>query len=140
MLRYFPLVALTVFLTSCAPATFQGLRAAPAGEFKIEVAMNYQPVYRTILANARRCYQSGLITAQMIVQGDLYTDTQSAEITVALHGGLGVDTYLGVDIKSLTDDLTEIRTFYALSTWKPAARAVVEWLNGSTECRVSESD
>jgi hypothetical protein len=138
MLRLLLLLLLNLSLAACAPATLQGLRERPAGQLKFEVAKSYQPVYRTILSNARRCHQTGLITAQMIVQGDLYTDTRTAEITVALHGGLGVDTHLGIDIKALSDESTEVRTFYALSSWKATARAVEAWVrDGSTECRVS---
>lgn len=122
-------------LAGCAPATMQGLREKPHGQTKFEVQRSYQSVYRTVLNNSRKCWQAGLITAQMIVTGDLYSDTRSGEVTVALHGGAGVDTYFGVDIKAVAEDRTEVQTFSAGRGWAPAASAVKEWLElGHTDC------
>ncbi len=130
-------IAVLLAIAGCAPATMQGLRANPGGHIRFEVAKNYQGVYRTILANSRRCYQGGMITAQVIVQGDLFTDTKTAEITTALHGGLGVDTYIGVDIKALNEEKTEVRVFYALSSWQGQARAAKAWVErDATDCSV----
>ncbi len=42
-----------------------------------------------------------MISTQMNVQGDLYDDLKEGNITVALHGGLGVDTHLTIDTKQL---------------------------------------
>lgn len=125
-------IALTAALAGCAPATMQELRLKPGGEANFQSPQNYQAVYRTILSNARRCYQAGMITAQMIVQGDLYTDTQTGEVTVALHGGLGVSTYLGVDIKSIGNDVTEVKIFSSSSNLA-AAKAIRAWVETKSD-------
>lgn len=135
-MRSLLIIASMLILSACAPATLQGLRASPEGDIKIRIDEAYQPVYRKILSNARRCYQGGLITAQMVVQGDLYTDTQSAEITVALHGAAGINTYLGVDINALDEKTTTVHIFYALPTWKASAIAIEKWVkNNSSDCQ-----
>ena len=125
-------IALTAVLAGCAPATMQELRRKPGGEAKFQSPENYQLVYRTILNNARRCYQTGLVTAQMIVQGDLYTDIKTGEVTVALHGGLGVSTYLGIDIRAIGDEMTEVKIFSSSSNLA-AARAVRAWVDKKSE-------
>lgn len=123
-------------LAGCAPPTLQGLRENPAGTTRFEVGQNYQQVYRTVIANARKCYQgSAGPMAQNVVTGDLYTDIRSGEISVALHGAAGVDTYLGIDIKALADDRTEVRTYYRPSTWASSAAGVESMLRGGSECR-----
>ena len=120
---------------ACAPATVEGLRKDHANSYAFEIEENYQPIYRKILSAARKCYQTGMITAQMVVQGDLYHDIKSGNVTVALHGGFGVDTHMTVDISALNDEKTRIVVFNAVSTWNSAARAVREWVEeNSTKC------
>ena len=122
-------------LVACAPATIEGLRKDHANSYTFSADENYQAVYRKILSTARKCYQTGLITAQMLVQGDLYVDIRSANVTVALHGGLGVDTYMTIDVSALNDEKTSVVVFNAFSTWNSAAHAVREWVeDNSTEC------
>jgi hypothetical protein len=122
-------------IAGCAPATMQGLREQPGSQAaKFEVEQNYQAVYRTIVTNARKCWQTGMITAQMVVTADLYTDTKTGQISTALHGGLGVDTYLGIDIKALSDTRTEVTT-YGVSAWSKVAKVVEQWVkDGHTDC------
>jgi hypothetical protein len=135
MTRLLTAALLLAALTGCAPATLQGLREKPTGTGQFEVDQNYQQVYRTVITNARKCWQSGLITAQMVVTGDLFTDTKAGEVTVALHGAAGVDTYLGVDIKAVADDRTQVRTYYAMSSWAAGPAAIESWVRtGSTTC------
>lgn len=125
---------------ACAPATIEGLRKDHANSYTFEVGENYQPIYRKILSTARKCYQTGMITAQMVVQGDLYHDIKSGNVTVALHGGFGVDTHMTIDISALNDEKTRIVVFNAISTWNSAGRAVREWVEeNSTQCRPRNS-
>lgn len=136
MLRIFAItLAVVGTLVGCAPATMQEIREKPKGEVSFRAAQSYQSVYRTILSNARRCYQSTMIGAQMIVQGDLYTDTRTAEVVLSLHGALGANTLLGIDIKAISDDLTEVKAVSGTSNLA-TARAVQAWVeNKSDSCR-----
>jgi len=96
---------------------------------------NYQPVYRKILDQERKCYQTGMITAQVVVQGDLFHDTKSGTITVALHGGFGVDTYQVIDVSALDEQQTRVVGHYSLGPVEKYGQVLKEWvLENSREC------
>lgn len=123
-------------LYGCAPSTAGGVRALGTERQVVFVAPeNYQPVYRKILDQARKCYQTGMITAQMVVQGDLFHDTKTATVTVALHGGLGVDTYQVIDVSAIDDKQTKVIGHYSLGPVDKYGQVLKEWvLENSMEC------
>lgn len=130
-------ITLTVLLiiVGCAPATIEALRENHANKLSFDVKENYQPVFRKVLKTARKCFQTGLITAQMVVQGELYQDIETGTITVAIHGGLGVDTHLAVDVTAIDEDNSKVTVFNALSSWNRSSQLVREWvLENSAEC------
>ena len=114
-----------MLVAGCAPSSSQGLKNKHCGKDVFEVHENYQPAYRRILQKTRANYQTGMITAQMMVQGDIYTDTESGNVTVALHGGLGVDTYVTMDIAALSDTSTKVTAYYACV---PARRGYTKYV------------
>jgi len=131
---------LTVLLSGCAPSTAAGVREmGPERSYVFVAPENYQPVYRKILEQARKCYQTGMITAQMVVQGDLYHDTKSGTVTVALHGGLGVDTYQVIDVSAIDERQTRVIGHYSLGPVEKYGQALREWvLEDSKECGPKE--
>lgn len=127
---------IVLLVSGCAPATIDGLRKDHANQISFHVNENYQPIYRKVLSMARQCYQTGMITAQLVVQGDLYHDIKSGSVTVALHGGFGVETHLVVDIDAIDEGASKITVYNALPSWNSASQAVREWVeDGATECR-----
>lgn len=128
--------ASATMLNGCAPSTAMGVRQMEQERQYVFVAPeNYQPVYRKIIDQARKCYQTGMITAQMVVQGDLYHDTKSGTVTVALHGGLGVDTYQVIDVSAIDEKQTKVIGHYSLGPVAKYGQALKEWvLEDSTEC------
>lgn len=129
---------LAIALVGCAPATLEGVRKmGPDRSYAFTAAQNYQQVYRTVLDQARKCYQTGMITAQMVVQGDLYHDIKSGTISVALHGGLGVDTYQVIDISETGENETKIVGHYSLGSVQSYGSLLESWvLAGNKECQV----
>ncbi len=130
-------------LFGCAPATVQGLRENPAGSITFEAPENYQSVYRKIMTPARDCWQQGasLLTADMDVHGELYSDIRKGSISITARGGAGAQTYMAIDIVALADNKTRITTYYALRGSLLRAKAVEEWVkNNSTACHVQEKD
>lgn len=122
------------FLSACAPATVQGLRQEHAAHRTFEIERNYQTVYRTILDRARKCHQGNYITAQMIVQGDLYTDRGTGHVSVAMHGAAGVNTFMAMDVAAVGEGRSKVDVYAAFGT--SSAGEVEEWLlDGSTDCR-----
>lgn len=118
-------------LTACAPATLTKLKEESTHVVEFRVAQNYQPVYRTVTENARACWQLGMITAQMVVQSDLFTDIRKGQVTVALHGGLGVSTYLGVDIDAISETESLVRVYANDGSWATRGERVRKWLDGT---------
>lgn len=107
----------------------------PSRQIEFVAPENYQPVYRKTLEQARKCWQTGMITAQMMVQGDLYHDTKSGTITVALHAGYGVDTYQVIDITAIDEHSTKVVGHYAMGPVNKYGAILKQWvLENSTEC------
>ncbi len=136
MRKFSCMVVAALLLAACAPSTAQGVRALGPGRATSFVSPEgYQAVYRKVLNQARNCYQTGLITAQMVVQGDIYTDTKSGTVTVALHGGLGVDTYQVYDITAIDDRQTKVVGYFTLGSTSEYSRQLWGWvMQNSTEC------
>lgn len=128
--------SLLVSLSGCAPTTAAGVREMGAErQFVFTAHENYQSAYRKILEQARKCYQTGLITAQMVVQGDLFHDTKSGSVTVALHGGLGVDTYQVIDVFAIDDVQTKVSAHYSVGSVEQQSQLLKQWvLENSKEC------
>ena len=135
-MKHIAIILLSIAVSACAPSTAGGVRAmGPSRQVAFEVSENYQQVYRKILEPARKCWQAGLITAQMVVQGDLFHDTRSGTITVALHGGLGVDTYQVIDISAIDEQHTKVVGHYSLGPVAQYGQILKEWaLENSSEC------
>lgn len=135
-IRMLSILTITAVLPACAPSTAGGVRAmGPARQVSFVAPENYQAVYRKVLEQERKCYQGGMITAQMVVQGDLYHDTKSGTVTVALHGAAGVDTYQVIDITAIDDNRTRVVGHYALGPVDQYGKTLKAWvIDNSVEC------
>jgi len=132
---YLALGALLTSLAGCAVTPTELRSTSPDHRASFSMQQNYQAAYRAILERQRACEQAGLVTASVVVQGDLFTDIQSATITTALHGGLGVMTMTVIDLKATGEASTDV----VIATAQPAARyaaGIQRWLAGSRECNV----
>lgn len=122
------LLPAALILAGCAPATMQGVRdLGPDKAYSFTAPQGYQAVYRDILEQVRKCHQGGMITAQMVVQGDLYHDTKSGSISVALHGGFGVDTYQVIDIAAIDDSSTSVTAHYSVGSVERQGELLRKW-------------
>ncbi|MTI13112.1 hypothetical protein [Sansalvadorimonas verongulae] len=121
------LLLIPVLLAGCAPATHQALTRDYASKQEIRVDENYQSVYRRLQRNVRQCWETGLITAQMRVQSDLYSDIKEGNINVAVVGFAGVDTHLGIDIKGYSDGSTRVTSYNAMRTWNKVQPVIKAW-------------
>lgn len=123
-------------LSGCAPSTAGGVREmGPERQFTFVAPEGYQLVYRKILDQERKCWQATAIGGQMVVQGDLFSDTKSGTITLALHGAFGVDTYQVIDVSALSEQQTKVVGFYAAGPVNKYGLALKEWvLENSKEC------
>lgn len=127
---------LFVFLSGCTPSTAGGVRdMGPDRRYSFTVPENYQPVYRKILSQERKCKQAGWIASQWVVQGDLYHDTKSGQITLELHGATGVNVYDVVDVEFIDDKNTRVTAYFPFGPAEKFGRIIQEWvLEDSKEC------
>ena len=130
---YLALAGALVSITGCATAPSELRSAGPDHRASFVLNQGYQSAYREILARQRACEQGSLVTAQGIVQGDLYTDTQSGTITTGLHGVWGVRTQTIIEIKAAGDGAADVTVFAeaGVRKYEPAIR---KWLSGVQEC------
>jgi len=127
-------VALLIFTTvvSCAPSTIQGLREKHEGLISLITDEDYQAVYRKCLTQAKNCNW-----APINIEGDIFTDVKTGNISVVNHWGLGIDYLMMIDISAVTISKTHVDIYYAVSHWRPLASAVEHWLKeNSTSCKV----
>ncbi|NYT38860.1 hypothetical protein ERD78_18910 [Allopusillimonas soli] len=136
-MRALVIVAALVLLGGCAPATLDGVRnLGPESAYTFTAPENYQAVYRTVLKQSRKCHESGLITAQIVVHGDLYQDIKAGTVSVELHGGLGVDVYQVIDIKAVDDDSSRVLAHYSVGSPSQKGDLLKRWvLDGEAACK-----
>ena len=134
------LLAFSASMSGCATSTVAELREkGPENRFEFVAAENYQPVYRKILEQTRKCHEGGVITSQMVVHGDLYHDIKRGTITVAFHPGLGgVATHQVIDVAAIDDRQTKVVGHYFIGPFGSLAnvgQVLKEWaLENSKEC------
>ena len=127
-MKYLTALAFLFLLVGCTSGTYKELKNSPVTKYDFHADMNYQAVYRTVLAKMRECHQVGMLTAQILVQGELYTDIEQAEITASMQGGLGTDVFLGVDIEKVEKNKSRVTVFSGIRSWNKSAQAVQEWV------------
>lgn len=124
---------LLAILAGCAPMTASSLRDQGARQ-TFEVAGDYQSNYRILLDEMRRCMQGGMVTASVIVHGELYSDVRQGVITPTMHGGLGAEVLLIVDVSGDASASTRVTVTSKSDPAKDAA-ALQAVFNGTPLCR-----
>lgn len=138
------LVVASVFFAGCSSSE-KLVRDHPVEEgvlkYEFMVDQNYQVVYRKLLKQGKACVSPGL-TAQMIVQGELFNDIKAADITVVLYGIFSQHPHIQVTIESIeqdgaNQDKTKVTVTNTLPRWNAYTRAIKTWVvDGSTNCSV----
>ena len=127
------LFAACVGISGCAPLDRNELKTRMSAQ-TMKVGEGYQPIYRRLLDQSRRCHQaSGFFGPIQMVQGDLYTDTQVANISLLRADGGYVYT---VDIKANSPD-SSIISIYADDRYLGGSLVPViqTWISGQNDCR-----
>ena len=129
-------IVLALLTAGCvAPATMPALREemkTPQVEFTL--GQSYQSVYRKLVENARRCCKTGLFGGQRQLDTDIFDDSKTAVLTLSVNSFNGVNVYVGVDIKALDRDRSDVRIF-AVKGMEAHAVAIKGWLEqNATTC------
>jgi hypothetical protein len=141
-MRYLVLLVLGLgFFAGCSSSE-KLVRSHPVEEgtlrYEFVVEQDYQVVYRKLLKQGQACVSPGL-TAQMIVEGELFDDIKAADITVVLYGIFSQHPHLKVAIKSTEQDKTKVTVTNTLPRWDSYARAIKTWVvDGSTNCSIPD--
>lgn len=130
------IASLAVLLSACAAGTPQQAREmGTERRYVFQVDLDYQTTYRRILEAARPCYQTNMITASMIVDGDLYPDTRSGTVTVGLYGALGPSLYQVIDVHGLDGARSEVTAIFPIGPVEMRGIKVKGWAEAtSNEC------
>lgn len=94
-------------LAGCAPVPVATIRDSGDRQ-SFNVAGDYQANYRRLLDEMKRCMQSGMITATVVVHGDLYPDIRRGTIEPTTHGSLGADVLFVVDVVGESEGSTRV--------------------------------
>jgi outer membrane biogenesis lipoprotein LolB len=100
-MRILGIIALCAALAGCAGGA--GVGETDRTQSTV-VQRPYQEVYRDARQYAKECFQAGLITAEMKVDADLFTDIKRGEIRIYLMGALGKQDQFEVDIEAQSKD------------------------------------
>ena len=130
---------IALVLTGCvtAPPTLRQLRQKPGSTHSFVLHKDYQSVYRAVLTQARGCLQAGIGGGgQLAVNGDLFPNLKSGEITVGIVGALGSAIYNGIDVREIADGQTEVRTYSWGGNGESSTALIRSWAEGSENCRL----
>lgn len=105
------LITPLIFL-GCAPSTFQEMKSSESIKKKTFIVdENYENVYRRSLTKSKECFEMGAITAAFVADGQLYPNSNEAELTVYLIGGFGKNMIHGATFKSIGNQKTEMKLY-----------------------------
>ena len=134
-------MTLAFALAGCMGGT-AALREKPAGVHTFEVEGALADVANAIHAQARRCYSggtympSGVQTSQTQASLQLDEANGRAQIDVTLHGALGPQTWLLMDLREIESARTGVEVLYSRSGYERRAKAVERWIKeGYEKCR-----
>lgn len=129
-------ILLSGLLMGCAASTPQQAREMGAERsYTFQVDADYQTAYRRIVDVARSCYQGNMITANMMVNTDLFPDTRSGAISVGLYGAMGPSLYQVIDVRGIDAEHTEVVAIFPMGPVEKMGAKVRAWASGSgAEC------
>lgn len=111
-MKYLLTIILAVLLSGCMASSFNEMVKKPSIHKKsFIIKQNYQKLYKNSLDMAEQCYEHGMLTAAIVSDGQLFTETKSARISIYLMGGLGKQMYYAATFKALDNNTTELVLF-----------------------------
>lgn len=99
--------------------------------------MHYDEVYQVIVSESRRCFSRSTSGAKVNVNGDIYADRNSAEVSVEAALITSSIAEILFEIRETSPIETEIKTYYRKQSTAAVDRAMRAWLDGNTSiCEV----
>lgn len=128
-------------IAACTPITAEMVREAPPEKrFSFIANENYQPVYRKVLEQIRKCYEMSAGSLSTKAQADLYSDIRTGTISVAAYGGFALMTTMVIDIVAIDDGRTTVSGAYHYDAYTRVPIDIRAWaLDNSKECEHPKS-
>lgn len=126
-------------LVGCAgPQTMNSVRQDAAHIDTFTVEHELEPLYETLLTNARECFGEPLFIGAIEAQGDFWPRRRAAEIRVVMTNGAGI--LHAIDIQELATRRAKVTTYTASAALARAKRheLVRAWATaGSSSCELA---
>jgi hypothetical protein len=138
MTRFLATFTTALVLTACASTvSVTDLRQVNEGSTTVAAELPYDAAYRIVAAETRRCFERTLPGATVTVRADLYSESKTAEISIA--GALMTSNIAEIvfDIRSTGPTTSEVKAFYRKKSSEDVGKAMRAWLKGDkTVCHV----
>ena len=126
------LTAVAILSACASTVSVADLRKVNEGSTSVLVDLTYESAYRIVAAESRRCFERTFNGATVIVRADLYSDSKTAEISVAAAMMNKNIAEIVFDIRSTGAATSEVRAFYRKKSSEDVVNAMREWLKGDT--------
>lgn len=91
-------ICLFMVFSGCAASSFNEMvRDKNYERREYLIKEGYQELYKRSLDKSRECHETGLLTAAIITEGQIYSELDKAELSIYLIGGLGKSMYHGAE-------------------------------------------
>jgi hypothetical protein len=116
------------WLSGCAPSSVADLREKPHSKYSFEVPADYATVYERIVLRARQRYVfTGAATLQPGVSAGLFSESQSATVTLWNSGGIGIRYLVRAEIHAVSPARTRVELYAARNSDGPEALLWAGW-------------
>lgn len=111
-MKYLLTIVLIMIFSGCMASSFNEMVKKPSIHKKSYIIkQNYQKLYKNSLNMAEQCYEHGMLTAAIVSDGQLFTETKSARISIYLIGGFGKQMHHGATFRAIDNNTTELVLF-----------------------------
>lgn len=132
------LLVLPLALVGCAPTSVLSVKElGPERQYAFTVEENYQSVYRKIVNQERKCYESisNALNGQFIVRADLYQDLRSGTISTAQYAGYGLNIWRVIEVESIDSATSKVKAYLGIGPVEKGGQLLKQWvLDNSQDC------
>lgn len=105
-------IIMAFILSGCTASTFNEMTNDDRYEKReYQVAENYQAVFKRALDKSRECHEMGNLTAVTVAEGQIYSNSNRAELSIYLLGGLGKSMYHGATFEMIDTNKTNMTIY-----------------------------
>lgn len=111
-MKYFLMLLIAFLIAGCTAKSFNGMIHDKKVDKKTFVVQeNYQELYYRSIGIANECYATGMLTAAIVANGQIYSDLKKAEMSIYLMGGLGKQMHHGATFHAIDNDSTRMTIY-----------------------------